>query len=74
MDVIANNIANVNTIGYKGSRVTFKELLSQTIRDASAPQGNRGGINPTQIGLGGRPGCNHNVSHPRQPASDGDRD
>src|SRR5690606_20258960 len=52
MDVIGNNIANVNTIGYKGSRVTFKELLSQTIRDASAPQGNRGGINPTQIGLG----------------------
>ena len=43
MDVIGNNIANVNTIGYKGSRVTFKELLSQTIRSASAPQSGRGG-------------------------------
>ena len=52
MDVIGNNIANVNTIGYKGSRVTFKELLNQTLRDASAPQGNVGGTNPIQIGLG----------------------
>lgn len=52
MDVIGNNIANVNTIGYKGSRVTFQELLSQTIRDASAPQAGRGGLNPMQVGLG----------------------
>lgn len=52
MDVIGNNIANVNTVGYKTSRVTFQDALSQTIRGATAPQGNRGGINPQQVGLG----------------------
>lgn len=52
MDVTGNNIANVNTIGFKSSRVTFKEMLSQTIQGASAPQGNRAGTNPQQVGLG----------------------
>ena len=52
MDVIGNNIANVNTVGYKGSRVTFQEVLTQTLRGPSAPQGGRGGINPMQVGLG----------------------
>jgi len=52
MDVIGNNIANVNTIGFKASRATFKEALSQTLNSGSAPQGNRGGINPQQIGFG----------------------
>ncbi|NLY91228.1 MAG: flagellar hook protein FlgE [Firmicutes bacterium] len=52
MDVIGNNIANVNTIGYKTSRVTFADTLSQTIRGATAPQNNRGGVNPQQVGLG----------------------
>lgn len=52
MDVIGNNIANVNTVGYKTSRVTFADALSQTLRGATAPQGNRGGINPQQVGLG----------------------
>jgi len=52
MDVIGNNISNVNTTGFKGSRVTFKEMLSQTINGASSPQGGRGGTNPKQIGLG----------------------
>ncbi len=52
MDVIGNNIANVNTIGYKGSRVTFRDLLYQTMSGSAAPQGNRGGINPQQVGLG----------------------
>ncbi len=52
MDAIGNNIANVNTVGYKTSRVTFQDALSQTIRGATAPQGNRGGINALQIGLG----------------------
>jgi flagellar hook protein FlgE len=52
MDVIGNNIANVNTIGFKGSRVNFQDILSQTIQGASAPQGNRGGTNPMQVGLG----------------------
>ena len=52
MDVVGNNIANVNTVGFKGSRVTFAEMMNQTLQGAQAPQGNRGGINPQQIGLG----------------------
>lgn len=52
MDVIGNNIANVNTIGFKGSRVNFQDILSQNLQGAAAPQGNRGGTNPMQIGLG----------------------
>lgn len=56
MDVIGNNIANVNTIGFKYSRATFKEALSQTLAAASAPQGNRGGVNAQQVGLGSRLG------------------
>lgn len=52
MDVIGNNIANVNTVGYKKSRVTFQDMLNQTMRGAAGPQGDRGGTNPMQIGLG----------------------
>lgn len=52
MDVIGNNIANVNTVGFKKSRVTFQDALSQTMRGAASPQGNRGGTNPMQVGLG----------------------
>jgi flagellar hook protein FlgE len=52
MDVVANNIANVNTTAFKTGRVTFHELLTQVINSGSAPQGNRGGVNPIQVGLG----------------------
>ena len=52
MDVIGNNIANINTIGFKGSRTTFSDMLSQLQRNSSAPTNNLGGINPRQIGLG----------------------
>ncbi|MCT4633762.1 MAG: flagellar hook protein FlgE [Firmicutes bacterium] len=52
MDVIGNNISNVNTIGFKGSKVTFSEVFSQTVRGASAPNAGIGGTNPQQIGLG----------------------
>lgn len=52
MDVIGNNIANVNTTAFKGSRVTFQDMLSQNLAGASGPQGNRGGVNAQQIGLG----------------------
>ncbi|MGI6113388.1 MAG: flagellar hook protein FlgE [Mahellales bacterium] len=52
MDVIGNNIANVNTVGFKSSRVTFQEIYSQTLKSASAPGGGRGGVNPQQVGLG----------------------
>jgi flagellar hook protein FlgE len=52
MDVVGNNIANVNTTGFKQSRVTFQDVLSQTVRSASGPQGGRAGVNPEQVGLG----------------------
>ena len=56
MDVIGNNIANVNTLGFKASRVTFEEALSQLVRGASRPgatgSGSVGGSNPMQVGLG----------------------
>lgn len=52
MDVIGNNIANVNTVGFKASTVNFQDMLSQTLQGASGPQGNLGGTNPMQVGLG----------------------
>ncbi len=52
MDVVGNNIANVNTVGYKSSRTTFADILSQNIKGASASNGGMGSTNPTQIGLG----------------------
>jgi len=52
MDVIGNNIANVNTVGYKGERANFQDVFSQTIKGAGSPQLGRGGTNPQQIGLG----------------------
>ena len=52
MDVIGNNISNVNTIGFKSGRATFKELFAQTLRGASRPVGDGGGTNPMQVGLG----------------------
>ncbi|MCH7471842.1 flagellar hook-basal body complex protein [bacterium] len=61
IDVVANNIANVNTAGYKASSVIFADVLSQTLRGASAPTGNFGGINPTQVGLGMQVASIHNL-------------
>ena len=52
MDVIGNNIANINTIGFKSSRTTFSDMLSQMQSAASAPTDTRGGVNARQIGLG----------------------
>lgn len=52
MDVIGNNIANVNTIGFKKGRATFTDMFSQTLQDASQPTGSLGGKNPMQVGLG----------------------
>ncbi|PYY26777.1 MULTISPECIES: flagellar basal body rod protein FlgG [Paenibacillus] len=52
LDVIGNNIANVNTVGFKGSRVMFKDIMSQTTGGATAPTDANGGVNPRQIGLG----------------------
>lgn len=52
MDVIANNIANVNTTAFKSSRVRFQDMLSQTLSSAQGPGTNLGGVNPRQVGLG----------------------
>lgn len=52
LDVIGNNIANVNTYGFKKSRVTFSETMNQTIAGASAADNGRGGKNAMQVGLG----------------------
>lgn len=52
MDVIGNNIANVNTIGFKQGRAVFQDLLSQTLAGGKAPTDSRGGINPRQVGTG----------------------
>jgi len=52
LDVTGNNLANVNTTGYKSSRVTFAELLAQTLEPATQPAGNIGGTNPVQLGTG----------------------
>ena len=53
LDVIGNNIANVNTVGFKKSQASFQEVFSQTTAGASGPQeGIKGGINPQQVGLG----------------------
>ncbi|HUT64744.1 MAG TPA: flagellar hook protein FlgE [Spirochaetota bacterium] len=52
MDVLGNNIANVNTYGFKMSRVSFQDILSQTVSGAAAPTAEKGGVNPKQVGLG----------------------
>ena len=52
MDVESNNIANVNTVGFKYSRANFSNLLSQVNQIATAPQGSLGGKNATEVGLG----------------------
>ncbi|MGD9677121.1 MAG: flagellar hook-basal body complex protein [Vulcanibacillus sp.] len=53
LDVIGNNIANVNTTGFKADRVTFSDILSQKLSGITVPEeGERGGENPQQVGLG----------------------
>jgi flagellar hook protein FlgE len=52
MDTIGNNIANVNTVGFKRGQVTFQEVFSQVTKGASAPSGGKGGTNPQQVGMG----------------------
>lgn len=54
LDVLSNNIANMQTTGFKGSRVTFRDHISLTLHGASAPTGKLGGINPQQVGQGMR--------------------
>ncbi len=52
LDVIGNNIANVNTYGFKKGRTTFSDMVSQQLAGATSPGENRGGVNARQVGLG----------------------
>ncbi len=52
MDVEGNNIANVNTVGFKYNRANFDDLIYQTSRIATAPQNQHGGVNNMEVGLG----------------------
>jgi len=52
LDIAGNNLANVNTTAFKASRITFSELLSETIKKASQPTAGVGGTNPQQMGSG----------------------
>jgi flagellar hook protein FlgE len=52
LDVAGNNIANVNTVGFKGSQTVFEDTLSQVLRNGSSPNGDVAGTNPAQVGLG----------------------
>ncbi len=56
MDTIGNNIANVNTYGFKSSRTTFSDIYYQNISSSSAPTGGQGGTNPSQVGYGSQVG------------------
>ncbi|MFC1678014.1 flagellar hook-basal body complex protein [Planctomycetota bacterium] len=52
LNIAGNNLANINTVGYKSSRIVFSELLSETIKKASQPTATLGGTNPQQMGSG----------------------
>ena len=61
MNVVGDNIANVNTIGFKTGRVTFQEALVQNLKGAGRPSGTIGGTNPQQLGLGMQVGTIDNL-------------
>jgi flagellar hook protein FlgE len=52
MDVVGNNIANVNTAGFKSAQITFGEAIAQTLQGPAGASLDSGGTNPLQIGLG----------------------
>jgi len=56
INVIGHNLSNINTIGFKKSRVVFREAFSQTLKAAVASQGDRGGVNPQSVGTGSQIG------------------
>jgi flagellar hook protein FlgE len=72
LDVIGNNIANVNTVGFKKSQVVFEDLFSQTLKGANSPIGTLttlklGGTNPIQVGLGTKVSSINSVFTPGGP-------
>ncbi len=74
LDVTANDIANVNTIGYKSSRTTFKDSLAQLQRGGAAPSAAQGGANPAQVGLGVQLSSIDNIMTDRHVPVDRQRD
>ncbi len=71
MDVLANNISNVNTTGFKKGQVTFQEVLNQTIKPAQQGVNNGGGINAQQVGLGVALGSITNIQTQGAPSTTG---
>ncbi|MEA4924157.1 MAG: flagellar hook-basal body complex protein [Syntrophomonadaceae bacterium] len=73
MDVVANNIANVNTTGFKKGQVTFQDMLSQTLSggQAGVAADDVGGINPQQIGMGVMVGAITNIHTQGAPTTTG---
>src|ERR1700751_4499595 len=61
LDVTANNLANVDTVGYKAQSTVFSDELSQLMQSGTAPNGFSAGVNPLQVGLGGKVGSSDNV-------------
>lgn len=62
IDVIGNNIANINTNGYKAARVSFQDIITQTLRGATGPTSETGGVNAIQVGLGMAMGSVENIT------------
>ena len=71
MDVVGNNISNINTTGFKYSRATFADILSQTSKGASSPNSQLGGINPLQVGLGNQMASVDLITNDGSPQSTG---
>jgi flagellar hook protein FlgE len=71
LDVTANNLANVDTIGYKAQRTTFAAGLAELLSNGSASSGTNGGTNPMQIGLGVQVGSIDNIMSAGSPQSTG---
>ncbi|PFP30815.1 flagellar basal body rod protein FlgG [Bacillus sp. AFS073361] len=67
LDVIGNNVANVNTVGFKKGRVMFQDILNQNIGGATAPANQSGGVNPKQVGLGTKIGSIDTIHTPGSP-------
>lgn len=61
MDVIANNISNSGTMGFKRGRITFEETFASLLQGSSKPPGDTGGVNPLQIGNGSAIGSIDNI-------------
>jgi flagellar hook protein FlgE len=61
LDVTANNLANVDTAGYKAQRAEFVDELSQLVHSATGPNNNNAGTNPEEVGLGAMVGSIDNL-------------